>query len=59
MVGGSTKMNFLKKHVERYLEKEGIENYKEKINSTLDPDEAIAYGAAIQAAIITGDISEK
>ena len=57
MVGGSTKMDFLKKHVENYLVSRNVEDYKSKVNMTLDPDQAIAYGAAIQAAIITGEIS--
>ena len=32
---------------------------KTKINTDINPDEAIAYGAAVQGAILAGDKSEQ
>jgi len=32
---------------------------KTKINTDINPDEAIAYGAAVQGAILAGDKSEE
>jgi len=51
MVGGSTRIPKIKKMLSEYF------NGKELCNS-VNPDEAVAYGAAIQAAILNGDKSE-
>jgi len=52
LVGGSTRIPKIKKLLEDYF------NGKELCNS-VNPDEAVAYGAAIQAAILKGDKSEE
>ncbi|KAG8952273.1 70-kilodalton heat shock protein [Tulasnella sp. 408] len=52
LVGGSTRIPRLIKLVSDFF------NGKEPIKS-INPDEAVAYGAAVQAAILTGDTSEK
>jgi len=51
LVGGSTRIPKVKKLLEELF------NGKELCNS-VNPDEAVAYGAAIQAAILKGDKSE-
>jgi len=50
MVGGPTRMPIVQKFVEDYVGK--------KIERGVDPMECVALGAAIQAAIIKGDIKE-
>jgi L1 cell adhesion molecule like protein len=50
LVGGSTRIPKIQKLVSEYF------NGKEP-NRSINPDEAVAYGAAVQAAIITGDTS--
>ncbi|CAF4128512.1 unnamed protein product, partial [Adineta steineri] len=50
--GGSTRIPQIQKLLQEFF------NNKE-LNKSLHPDEAVAYGAAIQAAILTGDKSEK
>ena len=52
MVGGSTRIPKIKKMLRSYF------NDKELCNS-VNPDEAVAYGAAIQAAILSGDDNDK
>ncbi|CAG8506662.1 1300_t:CDS:2, partial [Funneliformis mosseae] len=52
LVGGSTRIPKIQKMVSEFF------NGKEP-NKSVNPDEAMAYGAAIQAAILTGDASEK
>jgi len=51
LVGGSTRIPKIKKQLADFF------NGKELCNS-VNPDEAVAYGAAIQAAILKGDKSE-
>ena len=50
MVGGPTRMPIVQKFVEDYVGK--------KIERGVDPMECVALGAAIQAAIITGDMKD-
>ena len=52
LVGGSTRIPRIQKLVSDFF------NGKEP-NKSINPDEAVAYGAAVQAAILTGDTSEK
>jgi L1 cell adhesion molecule like protein len=52
LVGGSTRIPKVQKLVSDYF------NGKEP-NKSINPDEAVAYGAAVQAAILTGDQSSK
>lgn len=52
LVGGSTRIPKVQKLVSDYF------GGKEP-NKSINPDEAVAYGAAVQAAILTGDTSEK
>merc|ERR1711868_299623 len=51
MVGGSTRIPKIQKLLQDFF------NGKE-LNKSINPDEAVAYGAAVQAAILTGDTSE-
>merc|ERR1712243_485762 len=51
LVGGSTRIPKVQKLLQDFF------NGKE-LNKSINPDEAVAYGAAIQAAILTGDTSE-
>ena len=51
LVGGSTRIPKVQKLLTDFF------NGKE-LNRSINPDEAVAYGAAVQAAILTGDTSE-
>ena len=51
LVGGSTRIPKVQKLLSDFF------NGKE-LNKSINPDEAVAYGAAVQAAILTGDTSE-
>merc|ERR1711913_140516 len=51
LVGGSTRIPKIQKLLTDFF------NGKE-LNKSINPDEAVAYGAAVQAAILTGDTSE-
>ncbi len=50
LVGGSTRVPMIKSKVEQFFAK--------KPNETVNPDEAVAIGAAIQAGIIQGDVKD-
>ncbi len=50
LVGGSTRVPAVQKKVE--------ELFGRKPNATVNPDEAVALGAAIQAGIIQGDVTD-
>jgi len=51
LVGGSTRIPRIQKLLQDFF------NGKE-LNKSINPDEAVAYGAAVQAAILKGDESE-
>merc|ERR1711963_238803 len=51
LVGGSTRIPKIQKLLQDFF------NGKE-LNKSIKPDEAVAYGAAVQAAILTGDTSQ-
>ncbi|XP_071478690.1 heat shock 70 kDa protein IV-like [Diadema antillarum] len=50
LVGGSTRIPKIQKLLEEVLDGKDL-------NKSINPDEAVAYGAAIQAAILSGDQS--
>lgn len=52
LVGGSTRIPKIQKLLQDFF------NGKE-LNKSINPDEAVAYGAAVQAAILMGDKSEE
>jgi len=52
LVGGSTRIPKIQKLLQEFF------NGKE-LNKSINPDEAVAYGAAVQAAILSGDTSEE
>ncbi|XP_026319668.1 heat shock 70 kDa protein cognate 4-like [Hyposmocoma kahamanoa] len=49
LIGGSTRIPYVQQMVREFFDKEP--------NKTVNPDEAVAHGAAIQAAILEGDPS--
>ncbi|MBD3280634.1 molecular chaperone DnaK [Candidatus Dojkabacteria bacterium] len=51
LVGGMTRMPLVKKKVEEF--------FKKKPNESVNPDEVVAVGAAIQGAVLAGDDSVK
>ncbi|XP_060569782.1 heat shock 70 kDa protein-like [Ruditapes philippinarum] len=51
LVGGSTRIPKIQKLLQDFM------NGRE-LNKSINPDEAVAYGAAIQAAVLSGDSSE-
>ncbi|KAM9978128.1 hypothetical protein ACTFIY_011875 [Dictyostelium cf. discoideum] len=52
LVGGSTRIPKVQQLIQNLF------NGKE-LNKSINPDEAVAYGAAVQAAILSGDISSR
>jgi len=50
LVGGSTRIPLIQKKVKEYFGKEP--------NKSVNPDEAVALGAAVQAGILTGDVKD-
>jgi heat shock protein 1/8 len=51
LVGGSTRIPYIKKMLSDYFG-------GKKLCESINPDEAVAYGAAVQAAILSGETSE-
>jgi molecular chaperone DnaK len=51
LVGGSTRIPLVRAAVERL--------FKAKPHTDLNPDEVVALGAAVQAGILSGDVSDK
>merc|ERR1712193_337836 len=52
LVGGSTRIPKVQKLLQDYFS-------GKELNKSINPDEAVAYGAAVQAAILHGDKSEE
>lgn len=52
LVGGSTRIPIIQKRLMEYFG-------GKPLNKSINPDEAVAYGAAVQAAILAGDTSEE
>merc|ERR1712234_80344 len=52
LVGGSTRIPKIQKLLKDYFD-------GKELNKSINPDEAVAYGAAVQAAILSGDKSEE
>jgi len=50
LVGGQTRMPLIQKKVEEYFGK--------KPNSSVNPDEVVAVGAAVQAGVLQGDVKD-
>ena len=48
LVGGSTRIPKIQKLISNFFP-------GKKLNKSINPDEVVAYGAAIQAAILTGE----
>ena len=52
LVGGSTRIPRVQQLLQEFVD-------GKQLNKTINPDEAVAYGAAIQAAILSGDQSSE
>lgn len=51
LVGGSTRIPKIQKLLKDFFD-------NKELNKSINPDEAVAYGASVQAAILSGDTSE-
>lgn len=52
LVGGSTRIPKIQEILQKFFE-------GKELNKSINPDEAVAYGAAVQAAILSGDKSSE
>ncbi|MVT01065.1 molecular chaperone DnaK [Devosia sp. L53-10-65] len=52
LVGGSTRIPKIQSLLQNFF-------CGKQLNLSINPDEAVAYGAAVQAAVLTGDTSDK
>lgn len=52
LVGGSTRIPKIQEHLSKFFD-------NRELNKSINPDEAVAYGAAVQAAILSGDKSSE
>ena len=52
LVGGSTRIPKIQDHLSKFFD-------NRELNKSINPDEAVAYGAAVQAAILSGDKSSE
>ena len=50
MVGGSTRIPAIEEHVKKF--------FKKDVNKSINPDESVALGAAIQGGVLSGDIKD-
>jgi molecular chaperone DnaK len=50
LVGGMTRMPAVEKKVEEFFE--------QKVNKTVNPDEVVALGAALQGGVLAGDVTD-
>jgi len=50
LVGGQTRMPLVQEHVRKFFNKEP--------NKTVNPDEVVSVGAAIQAAVLAGEVTD-
>jgi molecular chaperone DnaK len=50
LVGGSTRIPLVQQEVERFFGK--------KVNQSVNPDEVVACGAAVQAGVLSGDVKD-
>lgn len=52
LVGGSTRIPKIQKLLREFF-------HGRELNKSINPDEAVAYGAAVQAAVLSGDTSDQ